>query len=65
MTITVNDKPYSTGQDTIEGFLRERGFEPRLIVVELNGEILQRSHWNEVRLKDGDIMQMAHMVAGG
>lgn len=65
MTITVNDKPYTTEEDTIEGFLRERGFEPRLIVVELNGEILQRAHWDDVRLKDGDILQMAHMVAGG
>jgi sulfur carrier protein len=65
MTITVNDKPYTTDQCTIEGFLRERGFEPRLIVVELNGEILQRVNWDAVRLKDGDILQMAHMVAGG
>lgn len=65
MTFTVNDKAYTTEQDTIEGFLQQRGFEPRLIVVELNGEILQRSRWDEVRLKDGDVMQMAHMVAGG
>ena len=65
MTLTVNDKLYTTEQDTIEGFLRERGFEPRLIVVELNGEILQRVHWDDVRLKEGDVLQMAHMVAGG
>ncbi|HEY3413505.1 MAG TPA: sulfur carrier protein ThiS [Armatimonadota bacterium] len=65
MTITVNDKPYVSEQTSIEGFLRERGFEPRLIVVELNGEILQRAHWDDVSLKEGDILQMAHMVAGG
>jgi thiamine biosynthesis protein ThiS len=65
MTITVNDKPYTSDEETIEGFLRERGFEPRLIVVELNGEILQRAHWDDVRLQEGDILQMAHMVAGG
>ena len=65
MTITVNDKPYVTEQTSIEGFLRERGFEPRLIVVELNGEILQRAHWDDASLKGGDILQMAHMVAGG
>lgn len=65
MTITVNDKLYTTDQETIEGFLLERGFEPRLIVVELNGDILKRTHWDTVCLKDGDILQMAHMVAGG
>lgn len=65
MTITVNDKVYATDQVSIEGFLKKRGFQPQLIVVELNGEILQRSHWDEVQLRDGDILQMAHMVAGG
>lgn len=65
MTLIVNDKPYQTEQTSIAGFLEERGFTPRLIVVEYNGEILQRAHWDEVTLKDGDVLQMAHMVAGG
>lgn len=65
MTITVNDKVYTTEQTSIEGFLRERGFEPKLIVVERNGEILRRDHWNEITLQEGDVLQMAHMVAGG
>lgn len=65
MTLTVNDKTYTTEQTTIEGFLKERGFEPRLIVVEYNGEIIRRGHWDDITLKDGDVLQMAHMVAGG
>ena len=65
MTITVNDKKYETEQTTIEGFLRERGFEPKLIVVEYNDHILARPDWDTVTLKDGDVLQMAHMVAGG
>lgn len=65
MTITVNDKSYTTDCTTLEGFLLERGFEPRLIVVEYNGVILQRAEWDSVTLKDGDVLQMAHMVAGG
>jgi sulfur carrier protein len=65
MTITVNDKPYTTEQTTIEGFLRERGFEPKLVVVEYNGDILRRTDWDGVTLGEGDVLQMAHMVAGG
>lgn len=65
MTITVNDKKYETEQTSIEGFLRERGFEPKLIVVEYNDRILARTEWDTVTLKDGDVLQMAHMVAGG
>lgn len=65
MKITVNDKPYSTEQTTIEGFLRERGFEPKLVVVEYNGDILRRTDWDGVTLAEGDVLQMAHMVAGG
>ncbi|HEY3267442.1 MAG TPA: sulfur carrier protein ThiS [Armatimonadota bacterium] len=65
MTITVNDKQYTTEETSIEGFLRERGFEPRLIVVEVNGEIIRREQWDTVTLTEGDVLQMAHMVAGG
>ena len=65
MTITVNDKPYQTESTSIEGFLVERGFEPRLIVIEYNGDILRRQDWAGVTLKEGDVLQMAHMVAGG
>lgn len=65
MTITVNDKSYDTEQTTIAGFLQERGFEPRLVVVEYNGTILRRDDWDTVTLAQGDVLQMAHMVAGG
>lgn len=65
MKLVVNDKAYETEQTCIEAFLRERGIEPKLIVVEYNGTILRRDEWDSVKLKDGDEMQMAHMVAGG
>lgn len=65
MKLVVNDKTYETEQTRIEAFLGERGIEPRLIVIEYNGTILRREEWDSVTLKDGDILQMAHMVAGG
>jgi thiamine biosynthesis protein ThiS len=63
--LVVNDKTYETEQTSIIEFLKERGIEPRLIVIEYNGAILRREEWDGVTLKDGDVMQMAHMVAGG
>ena len=46
-------------------FLVANKIEPRLIVIEYNGEIIKRERWDEVALKAGDKLEIVHMVAGG
>ena len=38
---------------------------PRLIVVELNREILNRDQFKDVRVSEGDAVELVHFVGGG
>lgn len=38
---------------------------PRLIVVELNREILSRDQFKDVQVSEGDAVELVHFVGGG
>jgi thiamine biosynthesis protein ThiS len=50
---------------TIAEFVRDRGLDPRFVVVERNGEPLERSRYDSVMLEDGDRIELVRAVAGG
>ncbi len=50
---------------SVAGFIRERGLDPRYVVVEHNGEPLERRRYEEARLRDGDRLELVRAVAGG
>ena len=66
MHVIANGKPYEveTGT-TVAGFIRLRGFDPRYVVVEHNGEALERARYEEIRLQEGDRLELVRAVAGG
>jgi thiamine biosynthesis protein ThiS len=65
MRVTANGKPYEVdGGTTVDGFIRLRGLDPQLVVVELNGEALERARYG-TELGDGDRMELVRAVAGG
>ncbi|MBN1232162.1 MAG: sulfur carrier protein ThiS [Candidatus Coatesbacteria bacterium] len=35
------------------------------IIIELNGEIIKKDNWNEIMLKDNDILEIVSIVGGG
>ncbi len=39
--------------------------DPMLIVVELNREILTRDQFKEIRVSEGDAVELVHFVGGG
>jgi sulfur carrier protein len=41
------------------------GYEPNTIVVELNNLIINSTKWGEVKLKDGDNLEIVSIVGGG
>ena len=66
MRVTANGKPYEVTEDaTIDSFIRERALDPRFVVVEWNGEPLERARYDEVRLSEGDRLELVRAVAGG
>ena len=39
--------------------------DPKLIVVELNREILSRDQFDDVEVSEGDAVELVHFVGGG
>jgi sulfur carrier protein len=49
----------------LEAMLRELGYEPRLVVVEFNGQILPRALWSEQSVVESDVLEVVTIVGGG
>ena len=50
MEVVINGKSEAGDFSTVEQMLRERGLDPYLVVVELNGKILQKQRSEERRV---------------
>jgi thiamine biosynthesis protein ThiS len=46
-------------------YLEQLGVNPRAVAVEHNGEIIERSGYESVTLRDGDHVEIVRMVGGG
>jgi len=64
--VTANGKPYDVDPGTtIDAFIRLRGLDPGNVVVEHNGEALERSRYATLELAEGDSIELVRAVAGG
>jgi thiamine biosynthesis protein ThiS len=64
VTINGDRRQVEPGQ-TLAQFLRVLQLEPRMVVVERNGEIVGRERLAETPLAAGDILEIVQMMAGG
>jgi len=66
LRLQVNGDPRTiAGPATLLDLLGQLGLDPRMIVVELNREIVRRPRLGDVALKDGDQVELVHFVGGG
>jgi len=66
LRLTVNGDPRTIpGPATVTDLLTHLGLDPRMVVVELNKEIVRRPRLAETPLKDGDVLELVHFVGGG
>ena len=49
----------------IEGLLEHLGYKPQLVVVELNGAIINSTDWINTKIKNGDCLEVVTIVGGG
>ena len=49
----------------LEGLITLLGYQPQLIVVELNGSILNPQDWSDTKIKQGDCLEVVTIVGGG
>jgi sulfur carrier protein len=66
MLIVANGTPYEVDTGTtVAAFVRSRDLDPRFVVVERNGEPLERRRYEQVELSEGDRLELVRAVAGG
>jgi sulfur carrier protein len=62
----VNGETRSCSSPTLlPDLLQQLGFNPRLVAVEYNGEILHRQFWPETKVQKGDRLEVVTIVGGG
>ena len=49
----------------LEVLLENLGYKPQLVVVELNGEIINSKFWISTKIKNGDSLEVVTIVGGG
>jgi thiamine biosynthesis protein ThiS len=66
LQISVNGEPRSIpAPATLADLLQHLGLDPRMVVVELNREIVRRPALPATSLADGDSIELVHFVGGG
>ena len=66
ITIHLNGEPRACPAGlNLEEALRALGFQPRLVVVEFNGEILPRDRWGAQPVVESDALEVVTIVGGG
>lgn len=67
MNITLNNKPDSFEQDrlSISEVLKIKRFSFKLLVIKINGKLIRKPEYDSSFVKDGDDLQIIHMISGG
>ena len=64
--ITANGKEFETANgQTVAQFARSLGLNPQRCVVELNKKALKFSDFENEKLRQGDVLEILSLVAGG
>lgn len=66
ISVMINGKEASLPPGmTVASYLSLRELNDRLVVVELNGEIIRRTEFPSVTISAGDQIEIVHFVGGG
>ncbi len=49
----------------LNDLIKQLGYQPQLVVVELNGAIINPKIWINTKIKDGDCLEVVTIVGGG
>jgi sulfur carrier protein len=66
MRVRLNGSDTELDDETmLSSVVRRYGRGQRGVAVALNGEVVARSRWNEVKLREGDRVEVLGAVSGG
>ena len=64
-SLTINGEVREPLAGELSSLIAELGLTPSLLLVEYNGKALLRSEWDQVKLHDGDSLELMLVAAGG
>ncbi|WP_214857253.1 sulfur carrier protein ThiS [Exiguobacterium sp. s191] len=66
MNITINGNDHTIDQiETIEDMLTQLGLGEKLVIVEQNRQIIDRTAYDQTVVRDNDTFEIVHFVGGG
>jgi len=67
MTITLNNRTETLKSEelSIAELLQLKNFTFKLLVIKINGQLIKKDKYSEAKVKDGDKVDIIHMISGG
>ena len=66
LELQVNGENRTCFKETnLPSLLVQLGYNPRLVAVEYNGEILHRQYWENTKIQPNDRLEIVTIVGGG
>jgi sulfur carrier protein len=63
--IRVNGEEQQHVDESVAVLVQRLGIEPRGVAVAIDGDVVRRSEWSDVRIADGNVIEIVTAVAGG
>ena len=63
--VRINGECFDITGISIEKYLVDAGYDTKRVAVELNGDILPKSQYENTYLNDGDSVEVVSFVGGG
>ena len=63
--VKVNGEPLDIAGKTIAEYLATTNYDMKRIAVERNGDIVSKTQYGEILLRDGDSIEVVSFVGGG
>ncbi|OLO26927.1 thiamine biosynthesis protein ThiS [Alkalihalophilus pseudofirmus] len=65
MELYINGETVELEVKTLVDIVKHYGLEKDLVVTEVNGEIVDRSNWEDTMVEPGMKIELVHFVGGG
>lgn len=65
MRVKINGKQEEVQETTLSDLLKAKKIEPRMVTVELNAKMVDRSSLDQTRIQEGDEIEFLFFMGGG
>ena len=65
MMVTINGVATDAAGKTVAEYIASSNYDPQVIAVELNEDIVSKKDYDTTVLKDGDTLEVVSFVGGG